>query len=153
MSKQLFKSFYGSVVRDITTFGGSPFYAALVIFLLLIQQISLVIELILGLIIIVFIAVLIRTFYYKARPKELPHKTWIERIEASSFPSIHAARAIFLALIFGTYYQIIGVSILLTVSALAVCYSRIYLRRHDIPDILAGITLGTITFLIINRII
>ncbi len=147
MSKKVIHTFRESVIRDITTFGGAPFYAALILFVFLLQGFTeLVSQLIVGIILTMLVAITIRSFYYKPRPKELPHNTWLERVEASSFPSIHAARVWFLAITFGYFFNNIAIWILLIVSAFAVCYSRYYMKRHDIMDLLAGTFLALISY-------
>lgn len=154
MSKKLVHTFKNSVIRDITTFGGLPFYATIVLFLLLLGNMQqLVLELVIGILIIMTIAILIRSFYYKPRPKELPHKTYFEKLEASSFPSIHAARAWFLAFVFANFFQNKLIWSLLIISAFSICYSRHNMRRHDFWDLLVGSILGIVTFLIIVKIV
>ena len=150
MSKQVIHTFRESVVRDITSFGGFPFFGVVILFLFLLGNKTAVIsELLIGIIIIMAISVLTRSFYYKPRPKELPHNTWLEKIEASSFPSIHAARACFLAIVFGYFFDNTSIWILLVISAFAVCYSRYHMRRHDVWDLLAGTFLAFISYRIV----
>lgn len=153
MSKKLINSFRESVIRDITTFGGLPFFGAVILFLFFLgNQIFLLSQLIIGLIIIIGIAVIIRSFYYKPRPKELTHNSWLERMEASSFPSIHAARAWFLVFVFGNYFQNTGIWALLSTAAIAICYSRLHMKRHDVWDLAAGTVLAIICYIVINII-
>ena len=153
MSKQVITSIVESNIRDVTTFGGLPAYLGLTLFLFLLQGITkLLISLILGIIIIISIAVFTRTVYYKARPKELPHNTWVERLEASSFPSIHAARSWFLAFIFGNYFASTSLWILFSSAALAICYSRYHRKRHDLWDLIGGFVLAVGTFFLIQQI-
>ena len=152
MSKQVITSLFESNIRDITTFGGLPTYLGLTLFILLLQGKSeLFSNLFMGIILIMLIAILIRTIYYKARPKELPHDTWLERLEASSFPSIHAARSWFLAFLFGQYFASTKLWILLSIAALAICYSRYHRKRHDLWDLLGGFGLAVIVFLVIGQ--
>ncbi|MAG61046.1 hypothetical protein CL619_04625 [archaeon] len=153
MSKQVIHSFIESVIRDITTFGGFPFFGAVILFLLLLgQQNATVFQLVVGIIFIMAIAILIRSIYFKSRPKSLPYNNWLEKIEASSFPSIHATRVWFLAFVFGNYFQNIAIWALLAISAVAVCYSRLHMKRHDLWDLVGGTVLGIVTFKIVEFI-
>ncbi len=135
MSKKLINTFIESMIRDITTLGGLPFFIAVMLFLFLLEGFNnIVLFLLIGLIIMSVVAVGIRLIYYKPRPKELPKNTWIERIEASSIPSVHVARAWFLAFLFGNFFYNSQIWILLIITALAICYSRIHMKRHAYWD-------------------
>lgn len=154
MEKKLFKSILDNIIRDISTFGGLPAYCGLMLFIFLLENLAtFAYQLLFGIIIIMVVAVLFRTFYYKARPKELPNDTFLQRLEASSFPSIHAARAWFLAFIFTTIFSSKLIWFLLFTAAFSISYSRYYMKRHDFCDLLAGFVLGLITFAIVNKII
>jgi len=152
MSKKMFANFVKSIFRDITTFGGLPFHGILILFFLA-TNVTIAIDLVIALVIIVLIAVISRSLYYKPRPKELPHDTWLERLEASSFPSIHAARSMFLATYFAILLQSAATSILLAALALGVCYSRIHMKRHDFWDLLAGSIVGIATAIIVLNVL
>lgn len=92
--------------------------------------------------------VAIRGFYFKDRPKKEEYAGFIERVAASAFPSLHAARAAFLAMLFSAYYGSNYLTGLFVIIAIAVSYSRIYLQKHDYADVFAGMILGAITFII-----
>lgn len=131
--------------RDLTSFGGTAFYIFLIVFLLPFNQ-TLAIKLIFGFLFSFAVVLLIRTFYFKNRPSKETHQNYIEKIEASSFPSWHTARAVFLALIFIFFFQNPTITILLIILAFLTAYSRIHIRKHDWVDVLGGAILGVITY-------
>ncbi|MBT3814887.1 phosphatase PAP2 family protein [Candidatus Woesearchaeota archaeon] len=135
--------------KELTTLGGSIFYAFILLLVLLLGELELFIHLLIGLFFSLLIVVLIRTFYFKNRPKKQRYNNYLERIDASSFPSWHAARAIFLASMFSYFFINKYMTGALILTALAVSYSRIYLKKHDWVDILGGLVLGMVTFLLV----
>ena len=86
----------------------------------------------------------VRLAYFKPRPGQPRKKytTLYERIDNSSFPSIHAARAVMISFaIYSLAPVLLTVLVLLTV---AVLLSRIHFKRHDWKDLLVGIILGIV---------
>jgi undecaprenyl-diphosphatase len=132
--------------RDLTSFGGFVFFALLLILVLALKEFALFTKLLFGFIFTLAIVVLIRTFYFKNRPKKQNHHNFIERIDASSFPSLHAARMVFICITFIYIFQSTLVTAFLILFALVVSYSRMYLKKHDWKDIVVGILLGVLTY-------
>jgi len=126
---------FDTAFRDVTAFGGFIFYGF--VLLLSLGNLGLFIRLLIGLAVMVAVVVLIRSFYFKQRPKKQSYSNFLERIDAASFPSLHTARAVFLALVFSP-----ANAILVSVMAVLVAYSRIYLKKHDWIDVLFGGLLG-----------
>ncbi len=83
---------------------------------------------------------IIRSVFFRNRPKKRGHTNTIERLDASSFPSLHAARTGasmgLLMLMFDQLVPVFGGLIVL------VAVSRISLKHHDIWDVLSGLFLG-----------
>jgi membrane-associated phospholipid phosphatase len=133
--------------RDITTFGGEIFYLLILVLTLALQKYSLFILLLWGNLIAIVVVIFTRTVYFKPRPNKQTYKNWLEKMDASSFPSLHAARIWFLALLFSWYfkYNIAPVTVLILL-AIITSYSRIYLKKHDWIDLLGGILLAAILF-------
>ena len=100
-----------------------------------------------GIFIIYFLTFVIRIFYFKSRPKKVKYSNFIEKIDASSFPSVHAARTTFILLLLLVYFvrSFFLAGGLIFVAFLA-CYSRIYLMKHDKVDVFGGIVLGIVSF-------
>jgi membrane-associated phospholipid phosphatase len=132
MKKTLFQS--------ITFLGNIVFYLIILIFAYLTKNnfLNLLIILIIGL----SLAVIIRIIYFKPRPNKAKTNTLWLRIYNSSFPSVHAMRATILAYFFIISYPNFIIIISSVTLAALVCYSRIYLKKHDYKDILAGILIG-----------
>src|SRR3989344_6329120 len=114
--------------RDLTALGGMSFYALMLLFILLFQQYGIFLDLALGLLLMLVVLLLIRTFYFKARPLPQDHHTFLQKIDASSFPSLHTARIFFLALYLSVVWNKIYITIFLLIIASSVSYSRIYLQ-------------------------
>lgn len=135
--------------KELTSLGGSVFYGLILLLTLLVGEIDLFIKLLIGYFFSLLIVILIRTFYFKNRPNKQKHQNYLEKIDASSFPSWHATRAIFLALLFSYFFVNRYVTTSLIIMALFVSYSRIKLKKHDWVDVLGGLILGIVTFLLV----
>ena len=90
--------------------------------------------------------IVIRSIYTKNRPDKQEYKNYLEKIDALSFPSWHTARIVYLALIFSYLFNNNLLTLLFTLVAILVAYSRVYLKRHDYWDVLGGIVLGVVAF-------
>ena len=130
--------------RDLTALGGMSFYALMLLFTLLFRQYGIFFDLALGLLLMLVVLLLIRTFYFKDRPLPQDYHTFLQKIDASSFPSLHTARIFFLALYLSVVWNKIYITIFLLIIASSVSYSRIYLQKHDWWDVLGGIVLAGI---------
>lgn len=87
------------------------------------------------------ISCLIKLVFYKERPKMENHSNILEKISASSFPSSHSARSIFVFLVI--FLQLTGyVKLLLLLVPFAVGLSRVLTRKHYVSDVVAGYVLG-----------
>jgi len=92
------------------------------------------------------ISCLIKLVFYKERPKKEKHSNILEKISASSFPSSHSARSIFVFLVI--FFQLTGhVKLLLILVPFAVGLSRVLIRKHYVSDVIAGYVLGLIIFM------
>ena len=92
------------------------------------------------------VAALIRLVYFKQRPdRSRTNNIWL-RIYNSSFPSVHAMRAVILS------YFLSQINIFLSIFwilGFLVCYSRIYLKKHYFSDVVVGAIIGLILCMII----
>ena len=129
--------------RDVTAMGG--FASSLLLILLFISS-PLLMPLIAGSILTAALVIMIRLFYFKPRPKKEDYSNLLEKIDASSFPSLHTARIVFLALIFSVHFANPYLAVLCTIVAALVSYSRIYLQKHDLIDVVGGIIVGGVTY-------
>lgn len=127
--------------RIITTLGS--FYIVVPVALALAMINTLLgVKLLLGIAVISGITIIIRLLYFKERPKKRPTTSLLRKIDASSFPSIHAARGFFFAMVLTRYYQSQSIGIVLFVLAVLIAFSRYRLHHHDSVDILGGTILG-----------
>jgi membrane-associated phospholipid phosphatase len=132
--------------RDITSFGSLVFYGLLLFFTLSLQEFKLFYVLLFGLLVTFAVIIGIRLVYFKPRPSKQAYKNIIEKIDASSFPSLHAARVMFLALVGIFAYKTIYTTIFLLTLTIIILYSRTHLKKHDWIDLGAGAFLGLLTY-------
>ncbi len=95
----------------------------------------------------------IKFFWHKPRPNGQKFKNGFEKIDAGSFPSIHASRISFIYLSL-SYLHYLAQNLLLIpvfiMVILVVGYSRTFLKKHFWFDVLAGYLFGIIQFVIIS---
>ena len=136
----------GEAVRDSGAFGGLPLSLAVIVLLYPLHT-FLSLKLLAGLIIAYALTAGIRFMYYKERPLPKRHTNVFERIDASSFPSLHAMRATLLAgvlsavLVHPLQLGVLGICVLLT------CYSRVHTQKHHASDVVAGVVFGALIVL------
>jgi undecaprenyl-diphosphatase len=140
------------LIRDITALGSLFFYVLLIFLFLLLKNYDIFRRLLMGLVIIYPVTIIFRTFLFKNRPKKIKYDSYIEKLDATSFPSLHAARTAAMAAILVNFFNNFIISILLLFIALAIAYSRIYLKKHDWKDVLGGIVLGILAYFSITFI-
>ena len=134
--------------EEVTFLGGILFYSLFIFWFLSKRQYNLVLILCFGLSIIYLATLVIRFFHFKPRPKRIRYNNFLEKIDASSFPSIHSARATFLFLfLFLFFIDSYVLLFLIFFLSIFVLYSRIYLMKHYWEDILGGVVLGAIAFI------
>lgn len=130
--------------QDIKGLSGVPFFVIIIILAFLLQEKALAYQLIVGLALAYAVTVIIRLSYFKRRPDKQGYHNLIEKIDASSFPSLHAMRAAVLATILSAFFESALLTPLFALAAVAVGVSRVMTKRHDISDVLAGLVLGAI---------
>jgi membrane-associated phospholipid phosphatase len=135
-----------SFMKDFSAFGGLIFYLSL-LFVTFFYLPEIFLKLLLGFMIIMGLGVVIRLIYFKNRPHKEKHHNFIEKIDASSFPSLHTARIVLIGLTLINFD--LRLSYLMIPLILGTSYARIYLRRHDLVDVLGGAVLGIITFFLL----
>ncbi len=88
------------------------------------------------------VASLIKIIFPKKRPNGQTYKTILEKIDAGSFPSIHASRItlVYLTLFLNTDILLIKIVFLLIIALVAL--SRILLKKHYLIDVIGGFCLG-----------
>lgn len=99
-----------------------------------------------GLLLIYTITMPIKFLVFKNRPKKMKYKAFWEKFEASSFPSVHAARVVFLALVLCSRFNNNVLSVMLFAVAALVIYSRIYLKKHYWTDVIGGLLISFLIY-------
>ncbi len=138
MASQMLKRFFSCI-----TLAGTPiFYVPAIICLWRISPGSYA-KLVASVLLVEVVCGIIKILYATERPVPARKKsTLFQKYEASSFPSIHSARIMAVAVILAALYR----NWLLAVAALSVAaavgYSRIYLKRHHAIDVLGGFAIA-----------
>jgi len=132
---------FEEMLKDVSAFGGLPLYVAVTALVYFID-IGLAMRLGLGLVAAYFVTIIIRALYFKERPKPRKYKNIIEKIDASSFPSLHTIRVTVLVVILGNSLVHPVQQLVLGLSWLGVCGMRIKLDKHHASDVLGGAFLG-----------
>ncbi len=88
------------------------------------------------------VASLIKIIYPKKRPNGQTYKTILEKIDAGSFPSIHASRITLVYLTLFLNADNLLVKIVFLVFIAFVFLSRIFLKKHYLIDVIGGFCLG-----------
>ncbi|MBS3175593.1 phosphatase PAP2 family protein [Candidatus Woesearchaeota archaeon] len=139
--------------RDLTSFGGTYFFIFAIILFLLLNEIRIFKILLIGLFLTYIISFVIRIFYFKNRPNKEKYTNFIMKIDASSFPSVHSMRAIFMAIIISKFFANPIMIIFLLLWALIVSYSRVYIKKHYWIDIIVGLIIGILLAFLLLRFI
>jgi len=87
-----------------------------------------------------FAIVILRYATRRKRPLECRHRFWFSPWNKYSFPSHHAFRSFMVATILGIKYPI-SIPFLFIV-AVSIGFSRIYLSKHYLTDVIAGAFFG-----------
>jgi membrane-associated phospholipid phosphatase len=128
----------------ISALGSAIFMILLILFYFFLGKSRLSFALLIGLLIVFAVTVPIKLLHYKERPKRRSFSNWIEKIDASSFPSIHANRASLIFVIMSFYFWSIPMAMFLFAISILVSYSRIYLSQHYTKDVIFGYVFGLI---------
>jgi len=131
-------------IENLSGLGGIGLYGVVMMIALILGDYSLLLRLLITLVVLYAVTVIIRSLYFKERPEKRKYNNAIGKIDASSFPSLHSARALALAVIIGISLQNIILLAFLLFSALVVAATRVLLKKHDIIDILGGAIMGVI---------
>ena len=137
-----------AVFKQITELGSMTIITVFAIILIFLNK-ELAIRTILGIAGVVIISYSIKIIFFKNRPIKQPTNTFIEKIDASSFPSVHAARITVIAFWLIIYFSNAYFRAFTIFIWLIVIYSRVYLKKHYWIDVIGG----AIIALIINSII
>lgn len=126
----------------ISSLGTALFVLVLAAAVLLMGEYTLSAQLFSALAISFLVVMPIKFFFHRERPDKRKHKNWIEKLDAASFPSVHSNRAALLFIIISVFFGKIYLTVFLAIVSVLIAYSRVYLKRHYLSDVLAGYFLG-----------
>lgn len=135
------------LAKDITAFGGLPIYLASTGIMYFIN-LSLALRMFIALAVCYVVTILIRVIWFRERPKKKEFNNFAEKIDASSFPSLHSMRATVLALFLSQQFIHPMQQAVLAACWLAACYTRIHLEKHHPSDVFAGVAFGVLISLL-----
>jgi undecaprenyl-diphosphatase len=142
------KSVLDIFFKQITELGSLTIITAILIFIFFFDK-TLALKIFIGIVVVTIISFIIKALFFKERPTKQKFSTVVERIDASSFPSVHSARITVLVFWLFMYVNDIVLKTLLVIAGLLVAYSRIYLKKHYYSDVIGGIALGIIINIIL----
>ncbi len=140
------------LIRDITSLGSLFFYIIVIFLFLLLDQWQVFVKLFVAFILCYIITVPIRLLFFKKRPKKQEYNNILEKITASSFPSLHSMRSILLVMFLSQYFQNNLLTTLLIAMFLLVVITRLTLKKHYFIDIIGGLIIGLIIWYLTNII-
>jgi undecaprenyl-diphosphatase len=132
------------IAGDLSALGGIPIYGAITAGLLIAGRLNDAVSLILAFILIYAFVILIRSLWFRPRPKPERYSNFITKFDANSLISIHAARAAILAMFVWTRTDNVMLGAFAALLAVLVASLRIYLKRHYATDVVAGLVIGGI---------
>ncbi len=135
-------SMFHELMQDVRGLSGLPLVLVLVIVAFFVGEIVLSAQLFFTLVVSYALTILIRLVYFKHRPEKRKFTNVVGKVDASSFPSLHAMRASILATLFSLFFNNIFLSIMFFFLAVCVGYARVVQKRHYKIDVLAGFILG-----------
>ncbi|MFT4313462.1 MAG: phosphatase PAP2 family protein [Candidatus Woesearchaeota archaeon] len=138
----IIRRLFTQMMQDISAFGSLSFFGVCIVVLYALGEFTLSVKLLFGIILLFMTYIPLRLLFFHARPKKISYKTLIEKIDASSFPSMHTGRM-------GLFVALTDFSLLAIFLAFLVCYSRYYCQKHYVVDITYGFLIGLIIGIIL----
>ena len=129
-------------LRDITSFGGLPFYLALGFMFLLTGKAVLAVQMAAALVVGYAVTVFFRTVYFKKRPSEQNYTNFLYKLDASSFPSLHSLRGAMLWALIALTFNVAALYVMAAVIIVAIAWTRVKQKRHDPIDVSFGVIFG-----------
>jgi len=134
--------------QDVKALGGIPFYLLIMLLFIILGDYKTTLVLGLGVVLSYSLTILIRMLYFKERPQKVKYKTFVQKIDASSFPSLHVMRVVVLGLVLALTISAPLFSMLAVLCILLVAKSRIKQQRHHFSDTVGGMIFGILIALL-----
>jgi undecaprenyl-diphosphatase len=141
------------LLQDLKGMSGVPVFGLIIIVSFLLGEKSLAAQLFAGIVIAYAVTILIRVLYFRQRPDMEKYHSFIQKIDASSFPSLHSMRAGVLGTVLALHFSNPLLSALFVLCSVAVAASRVLLKRHFVSDVVAGLVIGVIIGFAVARLI
>lgn len=87
---------------------------------------------------------LIKIVFPKTRPNGQEYSNVIEKVDAGSFPSLHAARISLVYLTMFSYADLLVYKLLFIIVIAVVAVSRVNLKKHFWTDVAGGLVMGSL---------
>lgn len=146
------KKYIESLVHEFSFFGSLPFFAFAGLAFLAMNRLQNFYEIAAAGILLYASVSIIRSIYFKDRPKKVGYGNFMEKIDASAFPSLHSARAAFLAAYVYLKFSNTAIFALAALAAVLVFYSRMKMQKHYLSDVAGGVILGVLVALLVHQI-
>ncbi len=130
------------VVQDTTALGGTPLQVISIVVAWSVGQNHLALQIATALAIAYTITFTVRALYWRQRPDKQKYRNWLSKLDASSFPSLHTARAAAFLWILTAFFQSAALGILGGIVIVIVAVTRVWLKRHWVSDVIVGGILG-----------
>lgn len=150
-NKSFWQYKFNDWIRDFTSLG-NPLILLLVPFAVLGPQDTFY-KLLIALCVNELFCSLIKLIFHKPRPDGQAYNGFLEKIDAGSFPSIHASRISLVYLTLFNFAELTSLKVIFILVILIVTYSRVSLKRHYWTDIIGGVTIGAIIFYLFDQFI
>ncbi|HIK00929.1 TPA: phosphatase PAP2 family protein [archaeon] len=141
------------LIPDISSLGGDPIYVASAFLFLITKNYAEFWALTIAFVIIYGVTATIRFFWWKKRPDGQNYANWFEKLKSGAFPSLHAGRATALAITLIGFYENFFVTVVFIAGIIAVCVTRVMLKRHNPIDVLVGAIFGIVASAVAQQII
>jgi membrane-associated phospholipid phosphatase len=131
-------------LEDVKAFGGLPIYLALIAVFFVLGYVSMSVRLLIGLVLAYALTSSIRFIFFRQRPDKQKFKGLAQKIDASSFPSLHAMRAGCLAILLIVFFSNFWITVISIIAAVCVALVRVVQKRHFASDVIVGLIFGAI---------
>lgn len=138
------------LLQDMKALGGTPVFFVIACIAYLLGFFTLGTTLVLGYALCLAITILFRLLFFRERPNKVKYSNFFSKLDASSFPSLHAMRAFFFAEVLSSFFQDPFVTIILFFCAISVGIIRVFQKRHHLSDVIVGAIIGFLVGILLN---
>lgn len=144
--KQTLKEIFEEALENISKLGSNEISLIVLATIFILIGIKEGITITIGFFILTLVAIIIRLCFFKNRPNSKKFNNMIEKVKASSTPSMHSARISYFGFFVSNVFGNLMFSILIGVVIFLVAFSRYYEKKHYLIDIILGLLFGTIMY-------